>query len=598
MAGGAVVQIISIGLQDRALTASPELTYWKGSYKQYAIFAVESIENLFQTQCDFGKKAVAVVGRAGDLLGVSVFQATLPQIAQELAGSTNGTVYARWQDFIGEQLIQECSIDVGGNPVSRFYGDYMHIWNQLSLPEGKLEAYYKMIGHTTQLTYLTDPSFADINQPCQAAGVPGQVCVPRQALPETTLYIKLLFWFCENPAMAIPILALQFHEVRINLSVKPLLECLWAVNSLDISGSTSNRQVRAAYAQSLVSASLYLDYTFCEIDERKFFVSNPHEYLYDQVQCTGDVTVGTALARIPLALSHPNQEIIFVAQPAVNVDICASFESGEPLFNQLGIQPFNYTDALDALPNSIRAFGSPDALSGSQAFMANYSVNGINQWGFQQAGGASMPGASTNSQYTLGTNATNGVVYSTDSVTGAYNVVGGSTAGSTPSTFQAPFANHSFTSTTSGSPAVTTIAESYPSIVGLSDPAIFVLAESAFHMHCWGENPVITARLTFNNTDRFSDREGSYFDVFQGFQYHTRAADTGINVYSFAISPESLQPSGTLNFSRTESPVIVITLSSAVIYGNSAAIFRLYGRGKNIFRVVGGMGGTTFAGGA
>lgn len=586
MAGGAVVQIISIGLQDRALTQNAELTFWKGSYKQYSIFAVESVENIFQSQCDFGKRAITVVGRAGDLMGNTVFQATLPQISQDLAPS-GGAVYARWQDFIGEQLVQECSIEIGGNTISKYTGDYMHIWNQLSLPEAKLDAYYKMIGHTTQLTYLTDPQFADINQPCSAASVAGQVCVPRKALPETTLYIKLLFWFCETPSMAIPILALQFHEVRISLSVRPLLECLWAVSSLDASGpTTSNRAVRAAYTQSLVTASLYIDYTFCEVDERKYFVTTPHEYLYDQVQNNGDITVGTASARIPLNLSHPNQEIIFVAQPDVNVDVCASFDAGEPLFNQLGIQPFNYTDAIDALPKAFHAFGSPAALNGAGAFMAQFTEAGISQWGFQQPAGASAAASATNSNYSWGSNATTG-----QATNGGLAVAGGSTASG--GNAYAPFADHGVTSTTSG--GTTTYSADTPIITGVSDPAIFVLAETAFKMHCWGENPVIAATLTFTNTNRFEIREGRYFDVVQPFQCHTRAADTGINLYSFALNPEAPQPSGTLNFSRVESPFLQLTLSTAVIYGNTTCKVRCYGRGKNIFRVIGGMGGNIFA---
>ena len=72
----------------------------------------------------------------------------------------------------------------------------------------------------------------------------------------------------------------------------------------------------------------------------------------------------------------------------------------------------------------------------------------------------------------------------------------------------------------------------------VSDAGSFVLSETALDMHCWGENPVVTAKLQLNGQDRFSEREGSYFDVVQPFQHHTRAPDTGINIYSFALRPE------------------------------------------------------------
>ena len=79
----------------------------------------------------------------------------------------------------------------------------------------------------------------------------------------------------------------------------------------------------------------------------------------------------------------------------------------------------------------------------------------------------------------------------------------------------------------------------------VSDAGSFVLAETALDMHCWGQNPVVVAKLQLNGQDRFSEREGSYFDVVQPFQAHTRAPDTGINAYSFALRPEEHQPSGT-----------------------------------------------------
>ena len=87
---------------------------------------------------------------------------------------------------------------------------------------------------------------------------------------------------------------------------------------------------------------------------------------------------------------------------------------------------------------------------------------------------------------------------------------------------------------------------------GVSDAGTFVLAETALDMHCWGENPVVTAKLQLNGQDRFSEREGTYFDLVQPFQHHTRSPDTGINVYSFALRPEEHQPSGTCNFSRID----------------------------------------------
>merc|ERR1712199_28704 len=74
----------------------------------------------------------------------------------------------------------------------------------------------------------------------------------------------------------------------------------------------------------------------------------------------------------------------------------------------------------------------------------------------------------------------------------------------------------------------------------VSDAGTFVLTETSLYLHCWGENPVVTAKLQLNGQDRFSEREGSYFDVVQPFQHHTRHPSTGINVYSFALKNTNL----------------------------------------------------------
>ena len=122
-----------------------------------------------------------------------------------------------------------------------------------------------MIGNTTQLTYLTDPlHFADVATACGAAAVPEAVCAPRNALPETTLYVPLQFWFCRNPGLALPLIALQYHEVKITIELRPMDECLFAVSKVVGCkwNAASNVKVNGAYSKSLVAASLYVDYIF------------------------------------------------------------------------------------------------------------------------------------------------------------------------------------------------------------------------------------------------------------------------------------------------------------------------------------------------
>jgi len=263
---------------------------------------------------------------------------------------------------------------------------------------------------------------------------------------------------------------------------------------------------------------------------------NPHEYLIEQLQFTGDESVGSSSNKIKLNLNHPCKELIWVVQPDINVDYCASLTSNHSLNHLLGAQPFNYTDALDALPNAIHAFGAK-TLVGSGQFITGSSV-------FQDPFSNSLtPGSAFTSNATAST--ANGPVNTSES--------------------------------------------------GVSDAGTFVLAETALDMHCWGENPVVVAKLQLNGQDRFSEREGTYFDLVQPFQHHTRAPDTGINVYSFALRPEEHQPSGTCNFSRIDNATLQLVLSNATVQGVSTAKVRVYAVNYNVLRIMSGMGGLAYS---
>jgi len=274
---------------------------------------------------------------------------------------------------------------------------------------------------------------------------------------------------------------------------------------------------------------------------------NPHEYLIEQLQFTGDESVGSSSNKIKLNFNHPCKELIWVVQPDANVDYCSSLEGGNVLYKTLGAQPFNYTDAIDALPNAIHAFGGPAETNGQNGFITS---NGL----FEMAGAAD--------------------VFATSAQEWG-NAASGYSAGNT--------------NTFNGS----ALAGAQGSFV--SDAGTFVLAETALDMHCWGENPVVTAKLQLNGQDRFSEREGSYFDVVQPFQHHTRNPDTGINVYSFALRPEEHQPSGSCNFSRIDNAVMQLILSSGTVAGTATAKVRVYATNYNVLRVMSGMAGVAYS---
>ena len=742
------MQLVAYGAQDVYLTGNPQITFWKVTYRRHTNFALESIEQTFNGQADFGRRVTCTISRNGDLAYRTYLQVTLPEINQDMhnprrtgmtnargwqAGSQNpvpgdtygsgagkGTgngqqyderindaVYARWLDCPGEQIISQVEVEIGGQRIDRQYGDWMHIWQQLTLSAEQERGYNKMIGNTTQLTFITDPTFADVEGPCDA-NTPDAVCAPRNALPETTLYVPLQFWYCRNPGLALPLIALQYHEVKINLDLRPIDECLWAVQTLNCDGCPDgmmwddaaqmcvdatgnaakapksahrynpgeNVKVTTAYNQSLVAASLYVDYVFLDTDERRRMAQNPHEYLIEQLQFTGDESVGSSSNKIKLNFNHPCKELIWVVQPDSNVDYCSSLECGSTLYSALGAQPFNYSDALDALPNALHAFSGPRSAANASDPNNGPHWSFIGKDGLFAQPGAVDSGPTTVSQYwnvrngmdaqgnpvgmnpaygsggggggsiqIPGTNVTN-VGSGPNTQSSVYNEHGGGSwakfggsgggdasgnGGGNGNTYgmeeggvgagatgQWPYGtknvhNNPYVNPEGTGGLNTQIPENntirqisanqgggfYDGGVGpvsfVSDAGAFVLNETSLAMHCWGENPVVTAKLQLNGQDRFSEREGTYFDLVQPYQHHTRSPDTGINVYSFALRPEEHQPSGTCNFSRIDNATLQLVLSNNTVEGTKTAKVRVYATNYNVLRIMSGMGGLAYS---
>ena len=480
------MQLVAYGAQDVYLTANPQITFWKVTYRRYTNFAMESIEQTFNGQADFGRRVQCTISRNGDLAYRTYLEVTLPKV-KDNAG-------ARWLDYPGEQLVQDVEVEIGGQRIDLQYGQWMHIWNQLTMTKEQEAGYLKMIGHTTALTYLTNSKYHDHAGACSDNGL--NVCAPLNELPETTLYVPLQFWFCRNPGLALPLIALQYHEVKININLAPLDKMCWS--SAGVTG------------KSLVNASLFVDYIFLDTDERRRMAQNPHEYLIEQLQFTGEESVGSSSNKIRLNFNHPCKELIWTVQKDAFVDDCAD----ETIISKVyGCQYFNYTDSVDVLPRALTAYSAVPAGDGGDI------VDGSGFFpGDKVAGNADMP-----------------------------------------------------------------------------ETVAWIAYDASRSKHCWGENPVVTAKLQLNGQDRFSEREGSYFDVVQPFQHHTRHPDTGINVYSFALRPEEHQPSGTCNFSRIDNATLHLLLSHNTVNGSDTAKVRVYAVNYNVLRIMSGMGGLAYS---
>ena len=537
--GGGLLQLVSYGAQDIYISGSPQITFWKVLYKRHTNFAMESIEVTFNGQADFNKRVTAVINRNADLMYRTYLQVVLPAVDFNSVSQLNRF---RWLNYIGHRLVKTVELEIGGQRIDRQYGDWMQIWTQLSQDVGTIQALDDMIGNTHDLVLMKDRKGYALDASCAGSELTN-TCAPRAGTPARTLYIPLQFWFCRNPGLAIPLIALQYHEVRINVEFEQWINCCY----YELTGSAT----APTSIQSLTAASLYIDYIYLDTEERRRFAQQTHEYLIEQLQFTGAESITSSSNKIQLNFNHPVKELVWVVQRDSYVD-CTPQQTFIAEVN--GMQPFNYTD--------------------------DFSTEGIVM--DVLARGGLGTGQSGGSAAQLGTVPTT----TGDGPSGPYLPGVGISTG--PSLGGASWLDTGVTSLAT--------AQQEQGIV-FEDTTNYLLAKVILSsgVRCEGKNPVEVAKLQLNGQDRFTEREGRYFSRVQPYQHHTRTPTQGINVYSFALKPEEHQPSGTCNFSRIDKATLQLTVSVNTVRSGRTAQVRVYAVNYNVLRVMSGMGGLAYS---
>ena len=259
--GGGLLQLVAYGAQDVYLTGNPQITFFKVVYRRHTNFAIESIRQVFNGQAEYGNTITCQISRNGDLINRSYVELDIKGLSFDI-NSSNKTKYV---DYLGLKILKSVVCEIGGQQVDKHYSDWMYIWNELSLPVGKKEGYYKMVG-----------------------GVGGAV---------DKMYVPLEFWFCRNIGLALPLIALQYHEVKVVIEFESDSNC-----SVDTSNKVSN-----------LTAELWVDYIYLDTDERRKFAQSSHEYLIEQLQFTGKESVSGTQAKVKLNFNHPVKELVWVA---------------------------------------------------------------------------------------------------------------------------------------------------------------------------------------------------------------------------------------------------------------------------------------------
>ena len=575
MAGG-LMQLVAYGAQDVYLTGNPQITFFKVVYRRHTNFSMECIEQTMTGNPDFGRKVTATVLRNGDLATRLYLRVVLNSVVDD-----SFTGKFAWVRRLGHALINNVDVEIGGSQIDKHYGTWMDVWYELTHTSENERGWQKCIGDVPELTELTS---------ARADGT---------LKDGYTMFIPLQFWFCRNPGLALPLIALQYHEVRLNFEFN-------SASELAVYSPGFNVKLL-----SMAEATLLIDYVYLDTEERRRFAQVGHEYLIEQLQFTGTeavpVTTGNATGqKVKLQFNHPSKELIWAVQGG-------NFTTGETFLAYT--HKDDWSDALDTAAENLAlgmfevATSAPtvgtgtavDASAGGSfvtstvntSSVINVDVSGTLASGYKlwlQKDAF----CTSNKKYNLG-DKIDFVAVSIDSTGQNVSSVKVLVHSLTVRDISVPVSgwvdNRLNTNQSSG--------------VNANDVVIYQWHNFGVLLDGTG-NPVSSAVIQLNGQERFKQREGSYFNYVQPLQHHTRTPADGVNVYSFALHPELHQPSGTANLSRIDSTMLNLQLAdptadSAPEYAPSLNFFNsnsnlyVFDLSYNVLRIMSGMGGVAYS---
>ena len=297
--GGGLMQLVAYGAQDIYLTGQPQITFFKSVYRRHTNFAVESIQQTINGSVAAGSRVSVTISRNGDLLKNLWIQLN----AQGIVTANGGSGFLAAD--LTHALLQTLEIEIGGQLIDRHYGLWLTVWRDLTeinptgaqgelttngaepavnggsgAPDANPSTRYQRMSYTHQSNGQT-----------VTTGAPSEV------------YIPMRFWFCRNPGLAIPLIALQYHEVKFNIQFAQSNNWVYGTGFTTGIATSANLNV-------------YADYVYLDTTERRQFAQNAHEYLIDQLQTQQEASSGNSNTNtIRLNFNHPVKELIWVGAP-------------------------------------------------------------------------------------------------------------------------------------------------------------------------------------------------------------------------------------------------------------------------------------------
>ena len=603
MAGG-LMQLVAYGAQDVYLTGNPQITLFKVVYRRHTNFSCECIELPIETAKPTGRVSVQVL-RNGDLATKSYFRTTLP----ELVSTNNFSGKLAWVRRLGHAMIKSAEVQIGGSPIDKHYGVWLDIWYELTHTTDQERGYEAMIGDVDELTTLAS-SIAD-----------GYV-----------LYVPLQFWFCRNYGLALPLIALQYHEVRINLEFE-------RIENLVVHTAADGTTPKFGQLQ-FGSSGILVDYVYLDSEERRRFAQVGHEYLIEQVQYGESNLQGTSTTTsettqtVQLNFNHPCKEIVWAHRLGVFNGTSESRFLGYTARRTEDAWKDELTEAAKRLVRSslIALEGEtstetdtadlnelvfdPTNVSASQVFKLSNSVGTVLQ--FNRVVNVSdvedaAPYAAYEATDSVGLVGTITVVLTAlygggdsllDKVSRATIDVhySDNTDGANITDVKVVDVEHTLTLEDLSMP-ISKFTDNRVSGTTGDDVHVVQLNNYGTRLDGAG-NIVTTGNLVLNGHDRFNPREGSYFNYVQPAQHHSRTPCDGINVYSFCLHAQQHQPTGTANMSRIDTARLIYKVvdpfagsrpGSMVFDIYTGSIGYIFAPNYNVLRIMSGMGGLAYS---
>ena len=274
--GGGLMQLVAYGAQDIYLTGNPQITFFKVVYRRHTNFSMEDIKQTFNGSVGDGNRVTATISRNGDLVHKMYLEANL-------------TASHADQHNIGHSIIDQLELEIGGQKIDKHYGRWMQIWSDLT-----------EVNPTGSGVPVAGTAYAGqtLWQKMSGNGDIQGTAAPHSAY---TFYIPLLFWFCRNPGLALPLIALQYHEVKVNLTFS--------------GAAAASNTTSGCSALEASDVNLWAQYIYLDTDERRRFAQVSHEYLIEQLQFQdSSVTWGQTSVtdnNIDLHFNHPVKELVW-----------------------------------------------------------------------------------------------------------------------------------------------------------------------------------------------------------------------------------------------------------------------------------------------